>query len=995
MRMNWQLMCAVFLLGGAAAAGEILNFNFETPDQLPLIGDGKYERGKPINGQALFLDEESYAEIPASPALKEAEARGVLAVECWILREEDDCNGFILRQDGGFSLLVVPWDPKRVNLGIWNQDEYVSLDTEPCLRSGFWQHIAATIDGTEVRLYVDGKQQLSHRMKSPMRVSEQPLYLGGAINEGKFIGGLTAGFDEVRISDRIPDGEYFNRILAACTENFDATQQQIGLPPQVAPARKISESVPAEIRQSPSAVEVENSHYRLTFSTGNGLLLQKLFNKYGDTECLTAAGSPLFSIALDGSSLKPESFRVENVENIPADKGGKLIFKLVNEEAKIRGNVIVSVDESRDIGLAYSFSNDGAERNVQITAPMLDNLSIGPDFEENYYFWPMITGWVGKKSYELGMVYGSRCWIQMSDVFSPKYGAGIALSGRDTTGEVKGIVVRKTKKNGRIGVNYNINFLPRFPMVSPFTEASRGLAMANTFLPGAWKSGAVRQLPPALITVHPGDVLEPLKEYRKWVSSWLRHSPVPDSIRNDFNMVAVHRKVGNRGFEKGFGGTPGKLRLAEYINPDGRDHQLQLAMWWKEHNPGQIASGEGDYEYCDELGGRAGMEEALREARERGAKVSLYLCSRQAGNDSEVAQNESLAFYPTPETRANDWGSFNPCTHAYAWQDLLASKYRRLAAELPIDGLYLDTSAEVLLCTNPGHPHAPNLIDDQIRLLTTVRQAIKENKPEAFFFTEFMGSEFFGQYIDACWIQTFANPHAAAFNNYDLDFARFVLPGVKYFEWGMNEHTFDVDSRRIFFNGVGGGRGDLNDAQNERFADLTNTLREAGAALATAEPEPFVPTGSERLYANRFSTPELTVWTLYNKTGSPFQGKAVPVLPGEFRYVELLYDRMLPVRDGMVEVELEKDDVGMIAAFRPVLTAVGQGEELEIRVNERYRTGMKLTCLDAARDSVEFERPLEVRDGRAEISRSDFPGERLIVKLRQGSDLLDEIIITR
>ena len=66
--MNWQLMCAVFLLGGAAAAGEILNFNFEAPDQLPLIGEGRYDRGKPINGQALFLDEESYAEIPASPA---------------------------------------------------------------------------------------------------------------------------------------------------------------------------------------------------------------------------------------------------------------------------------------------------------------------------------------------------------------------------------------------------------------------------------------------------------------------------------------------------------------------------------------------------------------------------------------------------------------------------------------------------------------------------------------------------------------------------------------------------------------------------------------------------------------------------------------------------------------------------------------------------------------------------------------------------------------
>lgn len=993
MRNRWNLLCAALLLGSGVAAADILNFSFEQPGTPPLTGKGRFDRGKPSNGQALFLEEEAYAEIPAPAALQEAERRGTLAAECWILRDEDDCHGFIMRQDGAFSLLVIPWDPRRINLGVWNQDEYVSLDTEPCLRSGFWQHIAATIDGAEVRLYVDGKLQLSHRMKSPMRVSGQSLYLGGAINAGKFIGGLAAGIDEVRISGRIPNADYFNRILAACTENFDATQQRIGLPPVIAPARSITESVPVQIRRNPASIEVENSHYRFTLSTGSGLRLQQLFNKYGGVECLTAAGSPLFSAAVDGRSLKPESFRVESVRAIPEKDGRKLIFELANDAEKLRSQLTVTVSASRDIGLDYTFTNTGPERRVQLTAPMLDNLSIGPDFEENYYFWPMITGWVGKKSYELGMAYGNRCWIQMSDVFSPKHGAGIALSGRDTGGEVKGIVVRKTRKDGRIGVNYNINFLPMTPMASPFPPESRGLAMANTFLPAVLKTGEIRQLPPALLTVHPGDVLEPLKDYRRWAASWLRRTPVPESIRSDFNLVAVHRKVGNRGFEKGFGGTKGKLRLADFIHPDGRDHQLQLAMWWKEHHPGQIASGEGDYEYCDELGGRAGMELALRQALERGTKVCLYLCSRQAGNDSEVAKHEELAFHPTPGVRANDWGSFNPCTHAHAWQDLLASKYRKLARELPLSGLYLDTSAEFLLCANPGHPHAPNLIDDQIRLLSTVRQAIKENNPEAYFFTEFMGSEFFGQYIDACWIQTFANPHAAAFNNYDLDFVRFALPQVKYFEWGMNEHTFEVDSRRIFFNGVGGGRGDLTDAQNDRFADLTNTLREAAAALATPEPEPFVPTAAERLYANRFSTDTLTAWTLYNKTGAAFDGQAFPALPGR-RHVELLYDQMPDVENGMVKLSLAKDDVTLVAAFLPVLTATKQDNHLEIRLNERYRPDMTLTCHDAERDSRAAERPLTVRDGRAVIACADFPGKRLIVKLRQGTDLIDQLVIT-
>ncbi len=987
-------MAALLGCGAGAMAQDIVNFSFEQAEPLQITGSAATGAGKPGNGAAMFFQEEAYGEIPASPALREAEKNGVLAVECWVLRDEDDVNGFILRQDGAFSLLIVPWDPSRVNLGIWNAGEYLSLNTEPCLKTGFWQHVLAVIDRADVKLYVDGKLQASATMAGPMQVSDQPVYFAGAYNEGAFIGGIEAALDEIRISDQLPSADYINRILARCTENFDATQQQLGLPPTIkAHKNQIEHAAAVQWQRTGETVTVENSFYRAEFSTASGLRLAKLVNKYGDVDCLTAAGSPLFSVAVDGGTVAPDQFRVADVEETELADGVALTFQLVDAERALEMLVKVECTSGRDIGLDYALTNRGSDRPIQLTAPLVENISIGPDFEENYYFWPMITGWVGKKSYELGMAYGNRCWIQMSDIFSPEHGVGLALSGRDTAGEVKGIVVRKTKKNGKIGVNYNINFLPMTPMATPFDASGAGSAMANVFLPQTLAKGAVRETPPAVLSVHPGDVLTPLLDYRDWVSTWFRHTPMPESIRDDYNIVAVHRKVGNRGFETGFGQTPGKIDLASKINPDGRDHQLQLAMWWQEHNPGEIASGEGDYEYAEVFGSRDGMIKGIREAEALGAKVSLYLCSRQAGNDSEVGQREELAYYPTPEARANDWGSFNPCTHAHAWQDLLISKYVRLAHDLPVAGLYLDTSAEVLLCANPGHPHAPNLIDDQIRLLTGVRDAIKGAKPEAYFFTEFMGSEFFGQYLDACWIQTFANPHAAAFNNYDLDFVRFVLPQVKYFEWGMSDTTFEVDSRRIFFNGVGGGRGDLTDEQNTRYADLTNTLREASRALNCERPEPFVAGGAERLYVNRFPGEELTAWTLYNKTGAAYQGAAFAVPADGKRYVELLHDTMPEVIDGMLQMQLPQDEVALVAAFDPVIEAVEESGNMVFRLGAGYTPEMELSVQTGARDSRETEQILTVKDGSASIAKSAISGERMIVKLKRGTDLVDQIVL--
>lgn len=998
--VGYKKFFAVFILALwniGVMAQHIVQISFESSEELSFYGKTEEIAGKPGNHDAIFFAEDAYAVLDGGQKLMEAEKAGVLCFESWIYREEDMIHGFIARQDGAFSVLVVPWDPSRINVGVWTESGYVSIDSESCLRSGLWQHVMVVIEHCDLRCYVDGKLIFNHKLETPMLSSENPVYLARAMHEGQLIGGLEAALDEIRISGTVPTEDYINRVMARCTENFDATQTVIGLPPEIArPVNPTPQSTPVRVERTPETVTVENSYYRAVFAVKPNLYLQTLENKYGNVDCLLPAGSPLFAVAVDDKQIDAWAFEVQSWEEQVTADGIELKFQLSAPAENLGAEVTVECTSGRDIRLDFRLFNQGAARTIQLTAPMVENISIGSDFTENYYFWPMLTGWVGKNSFELGMTYGSRCWLQLSDVFSPAHGVGLALSGRDTSGEVKGIVVRKTRKDGRIGVDYNMLFLPRKKAVSPFADDSIGLAMANIFPPKLLPSGAVRDVPSAVLSVHPGDVLEVLKDYRQWVKTWFRHGEMPESIRDDFNIVAVHRFAGNRGFEKGFGHTPGKFSLLDKIHPDKRDHHLQLAMWWKEHHPGEIASGEGDYEYDDTLGGREAMAAEIQALADQGTYTSLYLCSRQAGNDSEVAQHKNLAFYPLEGQRANDWGSFNPCTHAHQWQDMLTEKYARLAADLPVTGLYLDTSAEVLFCSNPGHPHAENLVDDQLRLLQKIDKAIKGAKPGAFLFTEFMGSEFFGQYIDACWIQTFANPYAVSFNNYDLDFARFVLPEVKYFEWGMSETTFEVDSRRLFFNGVGGSRGDLTDAQNLRYAELSNTLREVSRCLATNSPEPFAASAAKNVYVNHFPLADRAVWTLYNKTGKAFAGEVFP-LPADFeryRYVELLTDRIVTAENGNAVVELDKDEVALVAQFDPVMHVTENPDGWKILLNEKFKPSeMTLSVVAGMRDSAEYETVLTVQDQQALVLREQFGNKRLIIKLRAGYELVDELVI--
>ena len=67
------------------------------------------------------------------------------------------------------------------------------------LASNTWTHLAATYDGANLRLYVNGTQVATRAVTGSMRASTGALRIGGNSTWGEWFGGL---IDDVRIYNR-------------------------------------------------------------------------------------------------------------------------------------------------------------------------------------------------------------------------------------------------------------------------------------------------------------------------------------------------------------------------------------------------------------------------------------------------------------------------------------------------------------------------------------------------------------------------------------------------------------------------------------------------------------------------------------------------------------------------------------------------------------------------------------------------------------------------
>lgn len=165
--------------------------------------------GGASNGHALAFDGTAIAVVPPSTTLTLASKFTLMA---WIKPTDPMLGGTggtvgVLAQGrpsggAGYRLGI---ESGRANLGMNNDRFNCSLSSKTMLVAGRWTHIAATYDGTTMRVYVDGLPNgTSSCASGPLVPSHRPVYLGrdhDLPESVKFVGSI----DEARVHDVVLD----------------------------------------------------------------------------------------------------------------------------------------------------------------------------------------------------------------------------------------------------------------------------------------------------------------------------------------------------------------------------------------------------------------------------------------------------------------------------------------------------------------------------------------------------------------------------------------------------------------------------------------------------------------------------------------------------------------------------------------------------------------------------------------------------------------------
>lgn len=147
-------------------------------------GNSKWVNGKIGNG--IEMTAEAEIQIPDNKMLDGMKA---LTLEIWLKQDAHQSTGVIQKGTNwpGMSYLLQPWSDQQVYFGIDNTSSR-AIAPAGSYPLGEWYHLAATFDGTTLKVFINGKEKAS--AKSPVAEcpdTNTPLQIGnrftGVIDE--------------------------------------------------------------------------------------------------------------------------------------------------------------------------------------------------------------------------------------------------------------------------------------------------------------------------------------------------------------------------------------------------------------------------------------------------------------------------------------------------------------------------------------------------------------------------------------------------------------------------------------------------------------------------------------------------------------------------------------------------------------------------------------------------------------------------------------------
>lgn len=697
-------------------------------------------------------------------------------------------------------------------------------------------------------------------------------------------------------------------VVAAVTLNRGAALTPapavLGLP-DPAPVTPVPAAA-AGITPDQGGFVIDDGLLRLDLQTEGGIRLRSLHSRCPGGDRLSIVPGPLFELG-DGQKLvTSEQVSVGSPGALAGQPAGtSLVLPLDARPAgvPISGELVISVGEGPGTRMWLNLTNaaDGPLTPV-VNFPLLRGVAIGSP-ADTWYLYTRKGGIISNQPTSQRRAYGGQHPLQVDDVFNPVLGSGLLLQTLDLENRYRFHVLSKDEAGVSLGIEY---------------------------FPHEHQPGEAIVVAPTVLRAHSGDWREALRIYRDWAHSWYR----PQVPRKDwFQGVFYYQQV--LAWSTLRDRQTGQWRTEEVINRY-RDYFGRLDyMHIFDFGQSMIYGRVGDYNHYEELGGLEQIRGEIARAQAMGVPVGLYiegyLCDergvwgREHVSKCDIRQKDgSPLLWPRTPTE------HMMCPDCPLWRQHLADTYRRVAAELQPNGMYIDQYGfgnpwKVCYSREHGHPVAWGPIAGERRTTEAIRAAIPQQIANL---TEETPNDVNSQHQDGALGYSVweADPDLMP---HRVDLFRFVFPDFKVFQLTQYEPFTEGDWDLLkfpFFNGegywLGGGTADSYDEEAHQFLRRALAiLNDNEDAFCSADVEALVPTLRPTVYANRFAAPGKTIWTLFNAEYRSFRGEAlaVPHQPGT-RYVDAFTGEPIQprVQEGRayLPVELGARRVGCIIATR-------------------------------------------------------------------------------
>jgi hypothetical protein len=607
------------------------------------------------------------------------------------------------------------------------------------------------------------------------------------------------------------------------------------------------------------------------------------------SEPVDLSGRPVFLLELGERPIPSTKWQVERVD----DREGLLRVELSFGEGDValRGVFEAKRTAQNAAELSLDLVNRGSTAVTgRLFFPLVEDAKLG-EVEGTWYFCARRGGVINRVPCSWRDEIGEAHPLQVDGLFNPAWGAGVSFMPRDLDGVFRWYRVAKDET----GCSYSLEFLP------------------ETIEPGeSW------QCVPTEVAVVPGDWKDQLQAYLKWVKAWYRPvaprkpwfgrvfafpsycptSPMDRPLEERLDLLERARQ------------TREALGACDYMHLFGWAKTEQYGHW-------------GDYGHYFQLGGKDRFVEAVRESQGEKLPVGLYLdaylVSTQSQKPSEEEQRAWAVRTEDGEMLYHEsYDAHSMCPSVPKWRNYLTEVYRRVAHEVQPDGMYLDEFGKCMVgrtCYSTGHGHGVpmGMCRGEWELTRQIREAVPGRIAT---YCEYVPADVACQWLDGAFGHVPLYGHRSGYDKvapHYVNLQRFAFPDFKTFQliysvplengnWYLLKYPFfDGDGYYLKSTCL------QSDDHSRAFHRRAFRVQHAHAdAFTSSDVEPLVRTEVPNLFANRFSTADKTVWTLYNANYRTVRGHLMTVGHREgARYVDAWNER--PVR---VEIA---DDLARLA----------------------------------------------------------------------------------